>query len=143
MIDIATFTTPKMGEIYLADLGEQNDSKQGGIRPVVITSNNFNNAYNSRVHYVPMTSKKDKRKLVVHSTFLKGEVEGLFLDTTAIGEQNESLPKQKLIKKLGELSEDQLALIGMIIAYQQPVVALAFANKNVISQEILARVMAQ
>lgn len=131
-----------MGEIYLADLGEQQDSKQGGIRPIVITSNNRNNANNSRVHYVPMTSKMDKRNLVVHTTFLQGEVKGLYLDTTAIGEQNESLPKNKLIKKLGEMAEDQLALIGMIIAYQQPVVAFAFAKKDIISQDILNRVMA-
>ena len=48
----------KRGMLVLADLGRHvNDSVQGGIRPVVVVSNNRCNQYSSVITVVPLSTK--------------------------------------------------------------------------------------
>jgi mRNA interferase MazF len=57
----------RRGEVYLAYLPEEEDSNiQGGLRPIVILSNDKNNMYSSIIQYVPITSKIKRADLPVH-----------------------------------------------------------------------------
>jgi len=60
--------TPQRGEIWFADLGSHpNSSVQGGIRPVVIVSNDIGNAHADTVNIVPMTRHLKKPELPCHT----------------------------------------------------------------------------
>ncbi|MFA5557869.1 MAG: type II toxin-antitoxin system PemK/MazF family toxin [Methanofastidiosum sp.] len=48
---------PQRGEIYLVDLGDNMDSEQSGLRPVLIISNNIGNSQGSIVVIVPLSSR--------------------------------------------------------------------------------------
>lgn len=57
----------RRGEVYIANLPEKKDSNiQGGIRPIVIMSNDKNNTYCSNIQYVPLTSQIKRMDLPVH-----------------------------------------------------------------------------
>ena len=51
------------GDVYWADLRPLSDAvkhMEGGIRPVVVISNSYNNKYCDLLNVIPMTSKKDR-----------------------------------------------------------------------------------
>ncbi len=58
----------KRGNIFYADLGtEYHGSMQGGIRPVVVISNNKANRYSTVLTVVPLSSRISKKQdLPVH-----------------------------------------------------------------------------
>ena len=61
--------TVKRGEIYYADLSPVIGSEQGGIRPVLIISNNTGNRHSPTVIIAPITSRTHtKAKLPTHRT---------------------------------------------------------------------------
>lgn len=87
-------------DIYIASLNDQGGSIQKGTRPVVIVSNDKNNAFSPNVTIVPLTSKLDKRYLPVH-VIIKGH--GLSTPSLFLGEQIMLISKEQLIKKVGSL----------------------------------------
>ncbi|OMD66781.1 hypothetical protein BSK50_30605 [Paenibacillus odorifer] len=58
--------TVKKDEVWLADLGESKGSRQGGLRPVLITTNNLGCKYSSVIQVAPITSSSTKKKLPTH-----------------------------------------------------------------------------
>ena len=51
------------GDVYWVDLSPLSDvvkHMEGGVRPVVVVSNSYNNKYCDLLNVIPMTSKKDK-----------------------------------------------------------------------------------
>lgn len=56
---------PLRGEIWIADLGDGDGSVQGGVRPVIIASNDKNNFHSTNVSCYPITTKS-KRILPTH-----------------------------------------------------------------------------
>ena len=59
-------TRPRRGEIWMCHLNSKDGSVQNGYRPVLILSNNKNNTYSTTLNVVPITSKMNKRKLLIH-----------------------------------------------------------------------------
>lgn len=60
------FGKPMFGEIWMCDLGQEGGSVQHGSRPVLIISNNVNNAHSTVVNVVPLTSRIDRKPFPMH-----------------------------------------------------------------------------
>ena len=101
--------TPQRGDIWFADLGSHpNSSVQGGIRPVVIVSNNIGNAHADTVNIVPMTRHLKKPELPCH-TKLSPECitdASQLLDTSMIlAEQITTIGKNRLRSYVGKIAD--------------------------------------
>lgn len=100
--DIVENNSPVIrGEIYLADLPFGNGSEQIGKRPVVVLSNNTNNAHSNIINVVAITSKN--KPLPVH--VYVGRNGGLKTESTVMLEQTMTVDKTRLIHKIGCFSD--------------------------------------
>ena len=77
-------------EIWLVNLGDNKGSVQGGIRPVIVISNNVCNTHSPVIHIVPITSRT-KNKLPTHVTIDAST--GLKTESTALTEQSTLISK--------------------------------------------------
>jgi len=96
---------PKRGEIYLVDLGDNMDSEQSGLRPVLIISNDMGNSQGSIVVIVPMTSRN--RNLPVHVPVSKQY--GVKVDSYILTEHIRSISKRRFFTK-----GNSPVLVGML-----------------------------
>lgn len=93
------------GDIWLAELPDGVGSIQGGIRPVVIISNNLNNSFSTTVTVACVTSQCKRPDIPTHvmisSPFLQKDSEVLL-------EQIMTVNKNQLTTRIGKVSsEDQ------------------------------------
>lgn len=96
-------------EIWLADLNPVRGSEQMGLRPVVIISGNVLNRYMDVVIACPFTTKiKDLKGNQVISP---DAVNGLETPSELVTFQIRSISKQRLTRKLGQITDEQLALV--------------------------------
>ena len=51
----------KRGDIYYVDFGEKDGSKQGGVRPALVVSNNKANKHSPVVTVVPLSARVWKK----------------------------------------------------------------------------------
>lgn len=93
---------PKKNEIWLVDFGKQTGSKQGGIRPALVESNNKYNFFSPTITAIPFTSRVNK-KSPVHVFLNYSEVEGLSKDSMIEVEKIQDVDKFQLIKRIGVL----------------------------------------
>lgn len=91
----------RKGEIYMADLGEDEGSLQAGIRPVIIVSNNAANEHSPVITVIPMTTKSKKR-LPTHVCVQNC---GLAKPSMALAEQITSINKSQITKKMGSIQQ--------------------------------------
>lgn len=96
----------KRGELYYAELTAKG-SIQGGIRPVLIYSNNLNNHYSTTLNVIPLT--KEDKELCVH---VKIEGCGLLYTSMALLEQITTINKSQLKHRIGEVDEECLCKIN-------------------------------
>lgn len=82
----------KRGQIYYADLSPVIGSEQGGMRPVLIVSNDIGNKYSPVVICAPITSKMDKTQMPTHVN-----ISGLMKDSQVMLEQVRTIDKRRLI----------------------------------------------
>ena len=52
----------KRGDIYYVDFGEKDGSKQGGVRPALVVSNNKANKHSPVVTVIPLSARVWKKK---------------------------------------------------------------------------------
>lgn len=93
---------PKAGEIWYVDFGTQTGSKQGGVRPALIFSNNIYNCFSPTVTAIPITSRTYKNS-PVHVFISSDEACGLNKDSVIEVEKMQDIDKFQLIKKIGVL----------------------------------------
>lgn len=100
---------PQRGEIWFADLGShQNCSVQGGIRPVIIVSNNIGNAHADTVNIVPMTRHLKKPELPCHTQLSPHSItdQQQMLDTSMVlAEQITTISKYALKNYVGKIED--------------------------------------
>lgn len=84
----------KRGQIYYADLSSVCGSEQGGIRPVLIVSNDKGNAASPVVIVAPITTKIRKKKLLTQ--ILVGTESGLKCLSMVMCEQLRTIDKKRL-----------------------------------------------
>ena len=97
----------RRGDLYLADLGEADGSKQCGVRPVVLLQNDRANYHAPTVTIAPLTSKTNK-KLYQPTHYLLKKAGGLAVPSIVLAEQMVTLDKKHIIRYLGKVSPAQM-----------------------------------
>ncbi|EOU2044928.1 type II toxin-antitoxin system PemK/MazF family toxin [Clostridium perfringens] len=100
------------GDIFYADLPDQNGSEQSGVRPVVIIQNNLGNKYGRTLIVAPITSR-DKKDLPVHSEIYNNSLEK---DSTILLEQVTTIDKNKVKEFVGHLTRNELKNLNIALA---------------------------
>ncbi len=119
----------KRGEIYYVDFGKNyNSYKQSGIRPAIIVSNNKANKNSPVITVIPLTARIwKKRYLPTHVLIPQKVINGLDKESMALAEQVETLDKNLLIKKIGEIVDD-MVMEQITVALQIQIGAYAEYN---------------
>ncbi len=115
--------TIKRGDVFYAELNPIVGSEQGGIRPVLIISNNIGNRHSPTVIIAAITGRtQTKAKLPTH-TEVK-DVEGLGRDSIILLEQIRTIDKQRLKNHMGTMPNNIMARVDKALA-----ISLAMTKK--------------
>ena len=107
--------TIKRGDIFYADLNPVVGSEQGGIRPVLVISNNTGNRYSPTIIIAPITSRTHtKAKLPTH-TEVK-DCDKLDKDSIILLEQIRTIDKQRLKQYMGMMPDSIMARVDKALA---------------------------
>lgn len=105
----------KRGDIYYANLNPVIGSEQGGIRPVLIISNDIGNKHSPTVIVAAITSRvQTKVKLPTHT--IVNDFAGLDKDSVILLEQIRTIDKQRLQEYLGTLDRRFLLAVDKALA---------------------------
>ena len=103
----------KRGDIYYADLSPVVGTEIGGLRPVVVISNDKINRFASTVVVAAITSKMTKP----NSLFVKFSVEniGLVKDSVILLDQIRTLDKKRLREKMGHIDDEKMKKVDQAL----------------------------
>jgi mRNA interferase MazF len=93
--------------IWLANLDPVIGSEQGKTRPVLVISDNRINQLLTVVNVLPVTSRKQKRKIYPNETLLEQDIYGLKRESIVLCYQIRTLDKARLLSKLGEVKDEK------------------------------------
>lgn len=107
----------KRGDVFWAKLPKLENSRiQAGVRPVIITSNEMALKHSPVIQYIPVTSEMKKTNLPVHV----GLNNSFFpRPSMALVEQEGCIDKNRLMEKIGTLSEKDMLNIDRAILTQR------------------------
>lgn len=110
----------RRGDILYADLGGQyQGSMQGGMRPVVVVSDNMANKHSTVITVVPLSTKIFKKKNIPTHVFVSAyRAEGLEQHSIALCEQVTALDYGRIIENMGKVDEETLARITEAVQVQ-------------------------
>ena len=93
------------GDIFYANLNNMLGHVQGGIRPVIVVSNNFNNAHSDNITVVPVSSNTNL-KLKTHILINGDLVEecGLIKESKILCETILTISKEQLYQRIGRVT---------------------------------------
>ena len=93
------------GDIFYANLNNMLGHVQGGIRPVIVVSNNFNNAHSDNITVVPVSSNINL-KLKTHILINGDLVEecGLVKESKILCETILTISKEQLYQRIGRVT---------------------------------------
>ena len=93
------------GDIFYANLNNMLGHVQGGIRPVIVVSNNFNNAHSDNIPVVPVSSNTNI-KLKTHILINGDLVEecGLVKESKILCETILTISKEQLYQRVGHVT---------------------------------------
>lgn len=97
-------------DIVQADLGETIGSEQGGVRPALIIQNDIGNIHSSCTIIMPLSSKLKSLEMPTHTIIHKGMDNGLKTDSVVLGEQMRVISNQRIIKKIGTVTDQDTQL---------------------------------
>ena len=100
----------KRGDICIASLDPVIGREISKTRPVVIVSNDKNNAFSGTVTVLPITSKKLK-KIYPFEVFLAKGNGNLPKDSKVKADQISTLDKSRIVSILGKLGESEIKSI--------------------------------
>ena len=96
----------KRGDIYYADLSPVVGTEIGGLRPVVVLSNDKINGSASTVVVAAITSKMIKPNSLF--VMFSGENIGLVKDIVILLEQIRTLDKMRIKEKMGHIDDEKM-----------------------------------
>lgn len=105
----------KRGDIYFADLDPVIGSEQGGKRPVLLIQNNLGNRFSPTVIILPLTSRTGKKNLRTHVPVSPPQG-GIIKPSIILCEQVRTVEKSRLIKRMGALPPEKMALVERALA---------------------------
>ena len=110
----------KRGDLLYVDLGVQyQGSLQGGMRPVVVVSNNRANKHSSVITVVPLSTKIEKKVHLPTHVFVSAyKAEGLDRHSIALCEQVTALNYGRIIEYMGKVDEETLGRITEAVQVQ-------------------------
>jgi mRNA interferase MazF len=116
----------RRSEIYWVDFGNPRGSEQGGRRPAIIVQNDTGNDNSTTTIIAAITSKK-KTPYPFHVD-LTAQESGLPQDSTVLSEQLLTISKDRLINRVGSLSEAKMkeidkalhASLGLLCSVPSP-----------------------
>ena len=110
----------RRGDILYADLGIQyQGSMQGGMRPVVVVSNNKANKHSTVFTVVPLSTRIYKKQNLPTHVFVSAyRSEGLEQHSIALCEQVTALNYDRIIESIGKVDEETLARITEAVQVQ-------------------------
>jgi mRNA interferase MazF len=94
--------------IFIADLNPVIGSEQGKVRPVLVISDENINHILPVVNVLPITSKKENRKIYPNEVLLNPSSSGLTKDSIILCHQIRTLDKIRLTRKIGEIVDNEL-----------------------------------
>jgi mRNA interferase MazF len=100
----------KRGEIYLAALDPVQGHEIAKTRPVVVVSNDKNNAYSGTVTILPLTSQNSKTVYPFEVFLARGQA-NVPKDSKIKADQIRTLDKNRLIKHVSSLDKKNLEAI--------------------------------
>ena len=106
---MAKFTINR-GDVFYADLGYDGTSRQSGIRPIIIISNQRCNRYSSIVSVVCLSTSQSKASLPTHIK-LEAHETGLAKDSICLCEQPMSISKSALRGFVVSLGEKHMRMV--------------------------------
>ena len=121
----------RRGDIYLADLGENNGSEQGGIRPVVVLQNNVGNRFAPTLIVAAVTSRTWKKKEQPTHALIEG-IRNLTCPSIVLGEQLKTINKSSVLKYIGKVPPEQMWAVDWAL-----MVSIALGRRRVM--EVFAR----
>ncbi len=91
--------------VFSVDLDPVVGSEQAGRRPVLIVSRETANAVLPVVTAIPLTTRKDGRRIYPNEALLPREKTGLPHDSIAMAHQLRTLSKKRLERHIGRIDE--------------------------------------
>ena len=107
----------RRGDLYLANLGVPEGSRQGGVRPIVVLQNDVGNYYAPTLTLAPLTSKIEKKKQQP-THYLLRRAKGLQRPSTVLAEQLGTFDKACIIRYLGRVTSGQMRGIDEAVRVQ-------------------------
>lgn len=110
----------KRGNILYVNMSDEYEgSIQGGMRPVVVVSNNQANKHSPVITVVPLTSRTYKKKYLPTHVLIKEEhCPGLGRDSVALCEQILPLDRKDIIEYVGEVDKKMMKKITKAVQIQ-------------------------
>lgn len=106
----------KRGDIFFADLGENNiGSEQSGKRPVVVIQNNVGNKFSPTVIVAVLTSRLTKKDMPTHMK-LSSSKYNLAKDSIILLEQQKTIDKNRLFKYIDSIKTEDILELDRKIA---------------------------
>ena len=105
----------RRGQVYYADLSPAVGSEQGGLRPVVIVSNNMNTKHSPTVTICPITTQV-KNPLPTHMTLLN--IPNRKVKGTVLCEQVRTIDKRRLKEHMDTLGVGEMERVGVALKTQ-------------------------
>jgi mRNA interferase MazF len=102
--------TIRRGEVHVAALDPVVGKEISKTRPVVVVSNDMNNRYSGTVTVLPVTSG-NLEKIYPFEVYLPKGSGNLPKDSKVKADQIRTLDKARLVKRIGELGDDEIAEI--------------------------------
>lgn len=97
----------RRGDIYLADLGTNTGSEQGGCRPVLLLQNDVGNHYAPTLIVAPVSSRYWKKSNQPTHSLIEG-IRNLSSPSVVLAEQLITIDKVRVLKYLGKVPEEQM-----------------------------------
>jgi mRNA interferase MazF len=97
----------KRWEIYRANLEPVVGSEQGKSRPVIIISQNEINNLLNIVNVLPITTRKEGRRIYPNEALLEANQFGLVNESIALCYQIRTIDKQRLSLKFGAINDQE------------------------------------
>jgi mRNA interferase MazF len=102
------------GDLYYADLNPVIGSEQGGVRPVLIVSNDMGNRHSPTVIVAAITGKAMKTTLPTHHEL--GATNGLDRESIVLLEQIRTIDKRRLEDYVGTLEQEEMKGVDHALA---------------------------
>lgn len=111
----------KRGDVYFADLSPVVGSEQGGVRPVLVITNDIANRFSPSINIAAITSQIQKAKLPTHVE-INSKHYGFEKDSVILLEQTRTIDKTRLKEKVTHLDKEVMNQVDKALLVQLGIV---------------------